>query len=82
MKELIQDWDRRFPGRTDNMFRALTDIVPSHLLDRKLHDFSTPGEVSSASSDLENWLAQDEVSASASTVSFVPGLMSVVLAAE
>jgi tRNA 2-thiocytidine biosynthesis protein TtcA len=72
MKELIQDWDRRFPGRTDNMFRALTDIVPSHLLDRKLHDFSTPGEAVSEADDVANWLAPDSASAVSSTINFLP----------
>ena len=38
-KALLQDWDRRFPGRIDSMFAALTRVVPSHLLDRKLFDF-------------------------------------------
>ena len=57
MKEMIQEWDRRFPGRSDNMFRALTDVVPSHLLDRKLHDFNTPAKVSGELDDVSNWLA-------------------------
>ncbi len=28
MKALINEWDKRFPGRTDNMFNALTNVVP------------------------------------------------------
>ena len=41
MKEMIQGWDRKFPGRVDNMFTALANVVPSHLMDRKLFPFTT-----------------------------------------
>ncbi len=40
VKEMLREWDKRYPGRTESMFRALSDIVPSHLYDRKLFDFS------------------------------------------
>jgi tRNA 2-thiocytidine biosynthesis protein TtcA len=38
---MIQGWDRKFPGRVDNMFTALANVVPSHLMDRKLYPFAT-----------------------------------------
>jgi len=40
MKALIRDWDKRFPGRVDNMFNALGNVVPSHLMDANLFDFA------------------------------------------
>jgi len=40
MKALIRDWDKRFPGRVENMFNALSNIVPSHLMDHKLFPFA------------------------------------------
>jgi tRNA 2-thiocytidine biosynthesis protein TtcA len=40
MKALIREWDKRFPGRVDNMFNALSNVVPSHLMDAKLFPFS------------------------------------------
>jgi tRNA 2-thiocytidine biosynthesis protein TtcA len=40
VKAMIGEWERRHPGRIDSMFRALSDIVPSHMMDRKLFDFS------------------------------------------
>lgn len=54
VKEMIRDWDRRYPGRSDSMFRALQDVVPSHLADRKLFDFSAlaVGEVPAGGGDL------------------------------
>jgi tRNA 2-thiocytidine biosynthesis protein TtcA len=36
---MLREWDRE-PGRIESMMRALTDVAPSHLLDRKLFDFS------------------------------------------
>ncbi|WP_432723668.1 tRNA 2-thiocytidine(32) synthetase TtcA [Jeongeupia wiesaeckerbachi] len=37
--EMIADWDKRFPGRIESMFRALRNVVPSHLADPTLYDF-------------------------------------------
>lgn len=39
IKHMLQDWNRRFPGRIESMFRAIQNVAPSHLLDRNLHDF-------------------------------------------
>ncbi len=41
IKQMMQDWDRRFPGRIETMFTAIQDVVPSHLLDHKLFDFKS-----------------------------------------
>jgi tRNA 2-thiocytidine biosynthesis protein TtcA len=41
MREMINDWDERFPGRVDNMFTSLSNIVTSHMMDRKLYPFET-----------------------------------------
>jgi tRNA 2-thiocytidine biosynthesis protein TtcA len=41
IKQMLRDWDRRFPGRIDNMFTAMGHIVPSHLMDRNLYPFAT-----------------------------------------
>ncbi|WP_291014607.1 tRNA 2-thiocytidine(32) synthetase TtcA [Hydrogenophaga sp.] len=37
---LLKDWEKRFPGRVENMFSALQNVVPSHLMDRQLHPFT------------------------------------------
>ena len=39
VKLMLQDWDRRFPGRTKTLFNALSRITPSHLMDPVLFDF-------------------------------------------
>ncbi len=41
IKQMMQDWDRRFPGRIETMFTAIQDVVPSHLLDHQLFDFKS-----------------------------------------
>ena len=40
MKSMLDDIERRMPGRKDTMIRALANVRPSHLLDRKLFDFA------------------------------------------
>ena len=40
-RQMLRDWDRRFPGRIENMFSAMAHVVPSHLMDRNLYPFTT-----------------------------------------
>ncbi|MEO7152265.1 MAG: tRNA 2-thiocytidine(32) synthetase TtcA [Burkholderiaceae bacterium] len=40
-RQMLRDWERQYPGRTDNLLRALGNVVPSHLMDRNLHPFAT-----------------------------------------
>ena len=40
MKVMLDDMERKMPGRKDTMIRALTNVRPSHLMDRKLFDFA------------------------------------------
>ena len=37
---MLRDWERRFPGRIETMFRSLAHVAPSHLLDRQLFNFA------------------------------------------
>ncbi len=39
IKEMLKGWDKEYPGRIENIFRALQNTVPSHLADRDLFDF-------------------------------------------
>ena len=36
---MLRDWQKQYPGRIENMFSALQNIVPSHLMDSGQHDF-------------------------------------------
>ncbi len=39
IREMMTDWDRRYPGRSESVFSALQKIVPSHLADHRMFDF-------------------------------------------
>lgn len=39
IKKMLQGWEKRYPGRTETIFRALGNVAPSHLMDRALFDF-------------------------------------------
>jgi tRNA 2-thiocytidine biosynthesis protein TtcA len=39
VKRMLAEWERRFPGRVENTFRALGRISPSHLMDAGVFDF-------------------------------------------
>jgi tRNA 2-thiocytidine biosynthesis protein TtcA len=39
IKEMLVDWQKNHPGRIENIFRAMADVVPSHLNDGQLFDF-------------------------------------------
>jgi tRNA 2-thiocytidine biosynthesis protein TtcA len=41
VKEMLREWDRKFPGRVENIFRAMQNVVPSHLADSALFEFGT-----------------------------------------
>jgi tRNA 2-thiocytidine biosynthesis protein TtcA len=36
---MLREWQKKHPGRIENMFAALQNVVPSHLMDASLHDF-------------------------------------------
>lgn len=40
MKAMLHDWEKRFPGRVDHCFAALSNVVPSHLMDSRHYDFA------------------------------------------
>jgi len=51
--DMLREWERKHPGRVENMFRALQNVTPSHLLDGTLHDFKalTPTGVADENGD-------------------------------
>ena len=36
---MLREWEKKFPGRIESIFNALANVVPTHLLDRRLQDF-------------------------------------------
>jgi tRNA 2-thiocytidine biosynthesis protein TtcA len=39
VKAMLNEWEKRFPGRVETIFNALSHVTPSHLLDASLFDF-------------------------------------------
>ncbi len=58
--EMLREWDRKFPGRVENMFNALQNVVPSHLLDGTLHDFKGLKTTGVASEDGDKAFDREE----------------------
>ena len=36
---MLKEWEKQHPGRTEMILQALQNVVPSHLMDRQLHNF-------------------------------------------
>jgi tRNA 2-thiocytidine biosynthesis protein TtcA len=43
IKQMLQAWEREYPGRTESIFSALRSVEPSHLADTSLFDFAALG---------------------------------------
>ncbi len=56
VKAMLQEWERKFPGRTQTIFSALSNVVPEHLLDPRRFDFAALGAKAPPRSD---WLGSD-----------------------
>jgi tRNA 2-thiocytidine biosynthesis protein TtcA len=39
VSRMLQEWDKKYPGRAWNIFKALGNVAPSHLMDQQLFDF-------------------------------------------
>jgi len=37
---MLREWEKKHPGRVETVFNALSNVVTTHLLDRKLQDFA------------------------------------------
>tara|TARA_R110001583_G_scaffold8007_5_gene39148 strand:- start:2365 stop:3294 length:930 start_codon:yes stop_codon:yes gene_type:complete len=40
-KDMLNDWEVKYPGRLETMFTAIQNVVPSHLADTSLFDFKS-----------------------------------------
>jgi len=58
LKAMLADWEKKFPGRVENIFRAIGNVAPSQLADRNLFDFAGLGAQAQAPrADAHAWLA-------------------------
>jgi len=51
IKEMLQAWEREQPGRINNIFRAITNVEPSHLADTDLYDFKGLSQAKASDED-------------------------------
>ncbi|KGF82141.1 tRNA 2-thiocytidine biosynthesis protein TtcA [Massilia sp. JS1662] len=40
IKAMLRDWEKKHPGRVENIFSSLSTVVPSHLMDRAMFGFT------------------------------------------
>ncbi|MBS0569417.1 MAG: tRNA 2-thiocytidine(32) synthetase TtcA [Proteobacteria bacterium] len=59
IKQMLADWERKAPGRIENVFRAMGSIAPSQLADRALFDFASLGSHADARANQSDWLLGD-----------------------
>ena len=58
VRRMLDQWEREHPGRSETMFRALTNIAPSQLADFNLFDFALLGARGDAKrADAHGWLS-------------------------
>ncbi len=72
--EMLREWEKKFPGRIENMFAALQNVVPSHLLDHSKFDFKNLVVTGEAFEDGDTAFDREEFPAQA-----LPGLQVVSL---
>ena len=59
---MLREWDKKFPGRLENMLSSLQNIVPSHLMDSKRHDFKNIRTTGVADADGDKGFDSEEFS--------------------
>jgi len=70
IKQMLREWERKNPGRVENVFRSLAAVVPSQLADRELFDFAALGARSpQPPPGATDWLLGDGAETAESAVS-------------
>lgn len=59
IKKMLHAWELEYPGRTEKIFRALTNVAPSHLADTNLFDFKSLSSQTSEEDPLFGDIDQD-----------------------
>ena len=60
VKAMIREWEKQHPGRIENVFTAMANITPSHMMDRNLHPFTTIRATGRAEPDGDIAFDEDE----------------------
>jgi tRNA 2-thiocytidine biosynthesis protein TtcA len=68
---MLREWEQKFPGRLENMFTALQNVVPSHLMDARLHDFKSIKATGAADPDGDKAFDPEVFAAKPQTLQFM-----------
>jgi len=71
IKLMLNEWEKRFPGRLDSLFRSMQNVIPSHLADSKLYDFAGLQPTGLADPDGDHVFDPDEFPAEAQPIEFL-----------
>ncbi|MDY0066607.1 MAG: tRNA 2-thiocytidine(32) synthetase TtcA [Steroidobacteraceae bacterium] len=41
IKQMLREWEQRYPGRTESIFSSLRNVTPSHFADPEVYDFAS-----------------------------------------
>ncbi len=63
VKAMLREWSKRFPGRVETIFRSLTDVRGTHLLDRNLCDFTAIAAAGQPSAEGDRAFDREEFTA-------------------
>jgi len=58
IKGMLNDWESRYPGRVENIFKSLKSVVPSHLADNEIYDFAGLSKSDEKSFGNPSWIYQ------------------------
>ncbi len=62
IKQMLKTWENQFPGRIENIFRSISNVAPSHLMDRELFPFASLSTNSSVAMEPETLFDEPEIS--------------------
>jgi len=51
IKAMLRDWEERYPGSLESLFASMANVLPSHLMDRRLFDFASLRPAGAADGD-------------------------------
>lgn len=78
IKQMLNSWDKQFPGRIETMFRAMQNVVPSHLADHQLFDFKSinrdSGIINGGDIGFDKEVLPDDNAADSEVMEFDPAL--------
>ena len=57
VKAMLAEWEKKYPGRIETIFRAMSNVMPSQLADAKLFDFVGLDANDRSRVDAHAWLA-------------------------